>query len=108
MIESDVRISGIEPNWTHLLGGATAAINNKNAETAYKAVFGHEYHQHIKCSVLEAYENAMIGALIFVTNDSKPEGKANDLFFFVKEGLGMDDIQDGEHDGFWNNCEDDS
>ena len=49
----------MKPNWTNLLGRTMAAINNqkgcaKYAETAYKAVFGQDYNQHIKCSVSEA------------------------------------------------------
>ena len=31
-----------------------------------------------------------------------------DLFFLGEEGLDMDDIQDCEQDGFWNNSEDDT
>jgi hypothetical protein len=31
-----------------------------------------------------------------------------DLFFFGKDGMGMDDIEDDEQDRFWDNSEEDS
>ena len=44
MIESEVRISGMKPNWTNLLGCTMTAINNqkghgKYAKTANNAIF---------------------------------------------------------------------
>ena len=36
------------------------------------------------------------------------EAVTKDLFFLNDEGLGLDDIQDGEHDKFWYKSEDDS
>jgi hypothetical protein len=76
MIESEVMISGMEPKWTHLLGCTMVAINNqkgggKYAEAVYKAVFGQDYNQHIKCSVSEAQESKMIEERLRFTNDPR-------------------------------------
>lgn len=113
MIESEVRISGVEPNWTDLLGRTMAAINNqkgrgKFAETAYKAVFGQDYNQHIKCPVSEARKCKTIEERLRVANDPRLAEVTKDLFFLDDEGLVLDDIQDSKHDEFWDKSEDDS
>jgi hypothetical protein len=57
---------------------------------------------------LEACESTTIGGRLHVTNVPRLEGVIMDLFFLGEEGLDMDDIQDCEQDGFWNNSEDDT
>ena len=100
VIESEEKISGMKPNCT------MAAINNqkgseKYAETAYKAVFGQDYNQHIKCSISEACKCEMIEERLHVTNDPRLAALTKDLFFLNDKGLGCDNIQDGKHDEFW-------
>jgi hypothetical protein len=57
MIKSEVGISGVEPNWTNLMPAINIPKRHwKHAETAYKAVFGQGYNQHIRCSVSEAHK----------------------------------------------------
>ena len=90
-----------------------AAINNqkghwKYAETSYKAVFGQYYNQHIKCSVSEACKGKKIKERLRVTNDPRLVAVTMDLFFIDDKGLGLDDIQDGKHNEFWNNSEGES
>ena len=91
VIESEVKISGMKPNCT------MAAINNqkgseKYAETAYKAVFGKDYNQHIKCSVSEACKCKMTEERFHVTNDPRLEAVTKDLFFLDAESTTISGI----------------
>ena len=75
-IESKLRTKGIDPNWTNLLGRVMAVVNNQSgrgryAETAFKAVFGQEYHQHIKCTIAEACKCTTIKERFVVSNDCR-------------------------------------
>ena len=49
--------------------------------TAYKAVFGQDYNQHIKCSVSEAHKCKTIEESICVPNDPRLVAVTKDLFF---------------------------
>lgn len=85
-IESELRTKGIDPNWTNLLGRVMAVVNNQSgrgryAETAFKAVFGQEYHQHIKCTLAEARKCTTIKEQLGVSNDCRLESVAEELCF---------------------------
>jgi hypothetical protein len=80
-VESELRLKSIDPNWTNLLGRVMAVVNNQSgrgryAKTAFKAVFGQEYHQHIKCTVAEARNCTTIDEWLGVSNDSRLEAVA--------------------------------
>ena len=58
-IEQELRLQGIEPNWTSLLGRVMAAINTHESRQpysvpAYKAVFGQDYHIRVSCTQEDA------------------------------------------------------
>jgi transposase InsO family protein len=75
---SELTLKSIDPNWTNLLGRVMAVVNNPSGrgcyvETAFKAVFGQEYHQHIKCTVEEAHDCTTMDEWLGVSNDSRLE-----------------------------------
>ena len=102
-IESELRSKGIDPNWTNLLGRVMAVVNNQNgrgryAETAFKAVFGQEYHQHLKCTVAEARNCTTIDERLDISNDSRLDAVARELCFVGKEyEVGQTHDNDGDY-----------
>ena len=53
-------------------------------KTTFKAVFGQEYHQHIKYTVAEAHNCTSIDERLGVSNDSTLEAVAQELCFVGK------------------------
>jgi hypothetical protein len=103
-VESELRLKSIDLNWTNLLGRVMAVVNNQSgrgryAETAFKAVFGQEYHQHIKCTVAEAHNCTTIDERLGISNDSRLEAVAQELCFVGKNDAAekTDDNDDGEY-----------
>ena len=102
-VESELRSKSIDPNWTNLLGRVMAVVNNQSgrgcyAETAFKAVFRQEYHQHIKCTVAEACNCTTIDERLGVSNDSRLKAVAQELCFVGKNDAAKKggDNDDGE------------
>lgn len=90
MLESDVRMSGIGPNWMNLLGHTMTASKyqktyRRYAETGYNAAFGQEYHHHLECSNLDPCESTAIEERHLVTDDSRLEEVTKVHFFFGRK-----------------------
>jgi hypothetical protein len=88
-----------------------SAVNNQKgrgrySETAYKTVFGQEYHHHMKCSMSEVRECTTIEERICVSKDSRLEEIAKRLCFLGEEGKG-EEVGVGEEDGeeYWSDKE---
>ena len=56
----------------------------KYAEKGYKAVFGQDHHQQIKCLILEAWESTAIEERLRVTNNSRLKEVTMDYFSLLE------------------------
>ena len=104
-IESEVKTSGKDSNWTNLLGRLMSVVNNQMgrgcyAETAYRAVFGQDYHQHFKCSMAELRECNTINERLEVMEDSRLENVARELCFLGNEE-GDPKLESNDENGYW-------
>jgi hypothetical protein len=104
-IESELRSKGIDINWTNLLGRVMAVVNNQNgyghyAETAFKTVFGQEYHRRMKFTVAEACNCTTIDEWLDVSNVSRLDAVAGELYFVAKE-IEVEQTDDNDDGDYW-------
>ena len=111
-IESEERQLGREPNWTSLLGRIMAAVNNQRSRgadsvTAYKAVFGQDYHQQFACTMEQARQCNTIEQRLKLSSDSRLERVAKECCYIADEESehhntnNNKDDEEGGRDGYW-------
>ena len=106
-VETQIRMEGMEPNWTRLLGRVMAAINNQssrqaNSVSAYSTVFGMAYDQSISCSRKDALKCYTIEERLNISHDERLAKVAGEICI-IHEGnkdvvFDPDRVEDS---GYW-------